>query len=123
MIFFPSKEFGTIIIYDKQMEKAKFLVYDVFKNDVIWRLPKNGNEEVFASDSEARVLLYSKGNMIFMASLHVNPGIDLYLRPVFFSWEHLRNPGKLVEEKQELQNLTSAVLNSYNAYKTPKKLL
>jgi len=38
--FFPSKEFGTIIILDKSHDKSKFLIYDVFKNDIIRRLPK-----------------------------------------------------------------------------------
>ncbi len=42
-------------------EKQKFLVYDVFKNDIIWWLPKQGTDDIFACDSDAWVLVYSKG--------------------------------------------------------------
>jgi len=99
------------------------LIYDVFKNVITRRLHKQGAEEVFTTDAEGRVLLYSKGNTLIMQSLQVHPSIEVYLRPIFFAKDHLRNPGKLVEEKQDLMNLTTAVMNSYTAMKTQKKLL
>jgi len=46
---------------DRSNEKQKFLIYDVFKNEVIWRLPKHGNDDIFACDSDARVLVYAWG--------------------------------------------------------------
>ena len=46
---------------DRTNEKQKFLIYDVFKNEVTRRLPKQGNDDIFACDSDARVLVYARG--------------------------------------------------------------
>lgn len=74
-VYFPQKEFGSIIVLDKSGEKQKFLIFDVFKNDIIWWLPKQGIDDIFACDSEARVLVYSWGQTLQMHSLNVHPTI------------------------------------------------
>ena len=49
--FFPSKEFSRIV--ELKHEADRFSIYDVFKNEVVRKVPKDVKGNVFACDSDA----------------------------------------------------------------------
>ena len=118
---FPDKEFGMVFVLDKTENMYK--AYDIFKEKVIWRIPRHGEEEVFTVDSDGKALVYTNGSRIYVQSVQVHPKVEVFMKPMYFSREHRWNPGLVAEERQDLTDQADKIINSYLALKTHPKLL
>ena len=106
-----------------KQEADRFSIYDVFKNEIVWKVPKDVKGNVFACDSDATWILYPEGTKLCIQSIAIPESLDVYIKPIYFSWEHRWNPGKLAQEKSELMEQTEELLESYLKFKGKRKLV
>ena len=90
---------------NKESNKNRFfLVYDIFNETYKRRLSAPLDNEAFDIDADARILVFYKDKRIELHSVMVPKTIRRFLRPIYLSYEHRKNPAKLVEEKVTLIN-------------------
>ena len=80
-----------------------FLLYDVFNERIKRKISKEKNtSNVFNVHTDTEFLIYGKGRNFIMYSLEVPVDIDVFIKPIYFSRDHNRNPMKIVKEKDRL---------------------
>lgn len=124
IIGWPEKDFENLIVLEKDGSKEYFLVYDIFNERIKRKIGKPKTQKsVFAVHHEAEYLVYANGKSIVMYSLLVPDDIDDFIKPIYYSRDHQRNPAKIVKEKDKLCNKIMSLLKLYNKKKRSKKFL
>lgn len=103
-ICFPLKDFETILVLEKDSGDGEhFLLYDIFNERIKRKFDKpRGASGIFTVDPECSQLLYAKGKGLGVYSLEVPEELANFIKPIYFSKDHNRNPGRIVKEKDRL---------------------
>ena len=125
VVAFPEKDFESVIVLERDMnDKESFLIYDVFNERVKRKVSKESNNKpIFAVQHDSQFLAYAKGKDVIMHSLEVPEEIDEFIKPVYFSKDHQRNPSKIVKEKDQLCSKIMSLLKSYKTKNKSRKFL
>jgi hypothetical protein len=93
-----------VIILEKDHGNGEnFLLYDVFNERIKRKITKAPNSsKVFTVHPDSMYLVYAKGKNLKLYSLEVPEDIDAFIKPIYFSRDHNRNPMKIVKEKDHL---------------------
>ena len=125
VVAFPEKDFESVVVLEKDMDdKESFLIYDVFNERIKRKISKeSNNKSVFSVQHDSQFLAYAKGKNLIMYSLEVPEEIDEFIKPVYFSKDHQRNPSKIVKEKDQLWSKIMSLLKLYKKKKSRKFLI
>jgi hypothetical protein len=79
------------------------LIYDVFNERISRKIFKAENPiKAFDIHHDSSFLVYAKGKQFVMYSLEMPEDIEGFIKPIYFSRDHNRNPAKIVKEKDKL---------------------
>jgi len=117
VIVFPEKDFETVVVLEKDDKKGEnFLIYDVFNERIKRKIAKADNpKSVFAVQHDSQYLIYAKGKNIVMYSLEIPDEIDEFIKPIYFSKDHQKNPSRIVKEKDHLCSKIMSLLKLYKS--------
>lgn len=124
-VVFPEKDFETWVVLEKDHGKGEgFLIYDIFNERIKRKISKESNpNKVFAVHYDSDFIVYAKGKNIMVYSLNIPDDIDCFIKPIYFSRDHNRNPAKIVKEKDQLCSKIMSLLKLYRQKKSQKFLI
>ena len=124
-IKFPEKDFETCVVLETDHGKGEnFLIYDVFNERIGRKIHKSENQiQAFDIHHDSLFLIYAKGKNLVMYSLEMPEEIESFIKPIYFSRDHNRNPAKIVKEKDKLCGKIMSLLKLYREKKSNKFLI
>ena len=124
-IKFPDKDFETWVVLESDHGKGEsFLIYDVFNERISRKIFKADNPiKAFDIHHDSSFLVYAKGKNFVMYSLEMPEEIEAFIKPIYFSRDHNRNPAKIVKEKDKLWGKIMSLLKLYRDKKSNKFLI
>lgn len=72
---------------------------------------------------DTEFLVYSKGKNLLLYSLEITEDIDNFIKPIYFSRDHNRNPAKILKEKDKLCSKIKSLMKLYKTKKSKKILI
>lgn len=124
-IKFPEKDFETWVVLETDHGKGEnFLIYDVFNERISRKIFKADNPiKAFDIHHDSSFFVYAKGKSFVMYSLEIPEDIEAFIKPIYFSRDHNKNPAKIVKEKDKLCGKIMSLLKLYREKKSNKFLI
>ena len=124
-IKFPEKDFEKCVVLETDHGKGEnFLIYDVFNERISRKIFKAENPiQAFDIQHDSSFLIYAKGKNLVMYSLEIPEDVESFVKPIYFSRDHNRNPAKIVKEKDKLCGKIMSLLKLYREKKSNKFLI